>query len=145
MVLKIACCAVQPQRHERFVILRWNDRLCIRFPPSFLSALHSLFSDFHCHRLSLQIWAGSLSLLCFCICFVIIMFETLVASDSLISASSRSVLPSIGSLFHGDAGQESFNAEEVGVGNGVSKTLSTAQACHGLPATIEALGTYEES
>jgi hypothetical protein len=61
------------------------------------------------------------------------MFETLVAFNSLISASSRSVLLSLGSLFHAAVGVEFFSTEEFRVGNVVSETFYTAQA---LPQTI---------
>ena len=78
-----------------------------------------ILSDCHCHCLYFQrVWDGSFLSLCCCIFFVIDMFETLVASNSLTSASSRSVLLSSSCSFHGLVGVGSFRRDLSGLGNG---------------------------
>ena len=92
------------------------------FPLFPFSPFLFILSDFHCHRVYFERGLDG-SLLFFCICFVIIMFETLVASDSFISASSRSVPLS---LFHGTIGVNFFQHEETQeAGNMITQTTNS--------------------
>ena len=104
LVLKIAFCALQPQRQESFGARMGREGLYQISPFFSFSMFLLILSNFHCHCWYFQrVWDGSL-LLYFCIYFLMIMFETLVASASLTSASSRSVLLfelSVSSYQHG--------------------------------------------